>query len=385
MKGLAKAICPQAALQRELDLAIVDPVRYVEKFARRLALRGVDAPSRDLGWLALFDGLLARRKAVEIDHRDAPADFLPALRKLLPRGASLPSVAELDRLAPAKTKTLLDVIGDRVPGRLFVIDSGSDSYVVVAAKALPSSPRVRKLGGANLLALQKAAAKADRATERQDLRRKQASKLGGPTWQKLMSECDNLASLLLMRLSRARTPSERRRFAEGLREAPPAHQPRMQNLAQLIEAPEIAAKRLDPVFALEQMPHLPQAPELIGPRVRAIEILSRRIRLAADPKATRAFWTACGTCAPFRAVARRALSAGTLSSWARLAEAPGSNFSRTAARYWLADERTLDLLAPRTPAPRRDEIETDDQRLVKLLAKEYGRKLAWAPAKSRRS
>jgi len=51
------------SLEGEVRLAADDALAYLKKFRKRMDDIGVDAPQRNLAWLALVQGLTARRSA----------------------------------------------------------------------------------------------------------------------------------------------------------------------------------------------------------------------------------------------------------------------------------------------------------------------------------
>jgi predicted DNA-binding WGR domain protein len=127
-------------LVTELGLAVEDPLAYYDRFAKRLAERGIGSPDRDfrkkVPWLALVDGLMSRESLVEIDWREEPGDAAPRLRTIADVGKKW--WRWVDELGEVATADFLTECARRLGAEKLVlaeIDLGSDSYPLVVYSA----------------------------------------------------------------------------------------------------------------------------------------------------------------------------------------------------------------------------------------------------------
>jgi len=69
--SLSKLLAPDddGSLQQALTLAACEPAVYLQQHPETAERGFVDAETPSLPWLALVDGLLARGRAMEVDHR----------------------------------------------------------------------------------------------------------------------------------------------------------------------------------------------------------------------------------------------------------------------------------------------------------------------------
>ncbi|HEX4337357.1 MAG TPA: hypothetical protein VH062_15680 [Polyangiaceae bacterium] len=135
---LAGLLCDDASVAGELVLAWNEPDRYTADHGERLGDRGIDAPTRDLAFIALVDALRERKRCIEIDWRADPGDMVKAVRALLRQykrtGWKTPKLDDGEEL-----ETLLRVVGSSIAATglsLCSLDHQSDSYALVL---LPSA------------------------------------------------------------------------------------------------------------------------------------------------------------------------------------------------------------------------------------------------------
>lgn len=394
--ALARLFPDGAAVAREVALAEADPAQYVERFQRRLDERGISRPSRRLPWFALVDGLIARRRAEEIDHREDEAGLSSALRKVAPagaRGALMPR-KELEALSPATVVELLKAVGDRLEARgwsLVEIKLGTDSYPIAVVRAAAAQALVtaaRRAGGRITIRRGADLARLRRAHEReaaQDLarqaralaREKKHAKGGGAAWQKLL-EAHGPSFRDVLDQVRWMDARSRKLFISGAAEAPPEHRAQAQAFAAMIEDVEDGARRLPPLQALQTLARLPLGPKQIRDRVRALAVIDGRIRLGADDELDGAFMRAAAW-SEERDAARRAAPPAALERWRALAEErhrQRRDSNATYALFWLGDAGTLERLLPRFKPPGKDDWPSVLQQVVLSLRKAYPKRRA---------
>ena len=389
-----------AALLAEVQLAKDDPRAYIKRHAKQLDDRGIDDPVPELARIALLDGLIARRVAVEIDVCEDPEDWLAQLRRIVPpaKRKQLPSHKELDALAPAENDVLLKVVGDRLEASglcLVELDIAADCYpvAVVAASladdfvAFSKTTRGRTgvLRGANLKKLKETA---ERTRQRDATRAEQRARRAaaqGPAWSKLMEEYSSFASAVSC-LTFMGTENQKL-FVAAAKEAPEMYRKRAQLVVDLLKDPVLPAKKADPLEVLQLLPQLPWDPKRVSPSLKALSLLEARIQRAASPKLEDAFWRACRVFARDRDKARRALPPATLERWRKKAEQQffaKPNLVVGGALEWLGNAATLDTLLETTKPPRSpDALRSPKQHLVYDLAAVTQRKLTGWPKRSR--
>jgi hypothetical protein len=376
-----------SALTREVALAIDDPVAYVAKFAKRLERRGIDAPVRELRWLALVDGLIARNLAIEIDHREEPETWLAQLRRLLPAAARrvLPSVAQLAELDPADNEALLRVTGDRLrtcQRSLICIDLRTDSYpvAIVATKHAPSlvaAAREAKgtisiLAGADLPAIRRAHLRAARSRAATARRHARDASAGGVAWQRLLAANLSSFSTAVFALQWA-SDRDAALFVAAAADAPPKYRGVAEEIAALLSDPVAAARTRDPKRMLALIPKLPQTTALVAARIPALPILARRSKADTNPAAASLFMRACRLYTPHHAIARKAIVRRDWQPWTRLVETrflTKRDGHAALALRWMGDQDTLARMRIEA-AGRRGWISRASRALVDDLAKTY--------------
>jgi predicted DNA-binding WGR domain protein len=143
-----------SGLQKEVALAVDQPDAYFQRWKDRLSDRGVESPTdtyqTTLPWLALIDGLAARKQLIEVDWREAPEDSLTWMSELktgllakkdfgfVKDVASLPA----DKFLKEAAKRFA-----RAGARIVQLDMSSDSYPV-AFHAVKDDAKVKKLATA---------------------------------------------------------------------------------------------------------------------------------------------------------------------------------------------------------------------------------------------
>lgn len=126
-----------ANISQEVTLAITDAGRYIERFAKRLAERGIDKPSDKLPIIALLDALIAADRLAAIDHNFAAEDVQWNVARVV-KGVGLDSDTlfawyDEDKLASYSTEATLKKIGQAFAAyghALVSIDHGADEHPV---------------------------------------------------------------------------------------------------------------------------------------------------------------------------------------------------------------------------------------------------------------
>lgn len=126
-----------ARIGKDLELAIGDPERYLVRNAKRMDDRNVDAPHRELPFLALVEGLTTAKRLVEIDWKTSGVELGWALGKIAPK-AGVKWLAAVDEIEDDRsTLELLEEAGQRLLAehalQLAHLDLGSDSFCLVVA------------------------------------------------------------------------------------------------------------------------------------------------------------------------------------------------------------------------------------------------------------
>jgi predicted DNA-binding WGR domain protein len=140
-----------AGLGVELRLAVADPKAYLKKFARRLDERGIEEPDDVMGtslaWIALTDGLAARKRVAEVDWREAGEDVLHNLKQIAGDVISARKLSWEGEIEELKTQEVLDDAAHRLRAEgvvLATIDIASDCYPLVLYR-LADHERVQAL------------------------------------------------------------------------------------------------------------------------------------------------------------------------------------------------------------------------------------------------
>lgn len=141
-------------LEKELRLAVEQPAAYFKRFEERLSNRGVDAPDdtyqTSLAWIALVDGLSARRQLVEIDWREAPEDALSWLSETRTGLLDKKAFGFVKEVEALRTEVFLREAAKRFARagvRMVVVDMKSDSYPL-AFHSAKDDAKVKKLAAA---------------------------------------------------------------------------------------------------------------------------------------------------------------------------------------------------------------------------------------------
>jgi len=98
-QSLCDSLTTDPALFSEVRLAVESPLRYLERFRARLALRGITTPEGVSPWLALVDWLDENDRLVELDEDTSSedlVDYLSTLPVVAGSGANLRPVAAQD-------------------------------------------------------------------------------------------------------------------------------------------------------------------------------------------------------------------------------------------------------------------------------------------------
>ena len=125
-----------ASLSDSLKLAVQSPKAYLEKHPE-MAERSVSASDKNLGWLALVDGLIAGKRATELDWRTTGEEATWSLSQLETYGRLSAKTREwlpsLDKQS-FETVDYLRQLAAHAEGDgiiIAVMDIDSDSYVVL--------------------------------------------------------------------------------------------------------------------------------------------------------------------------------------------------------------------------------------------------------------
>lgn len=134
-----------APVAAEVGLAAGNPVAYLAKFKQRMDDINVDKPRADLAWLALTQGLAARKKLVELDWKHEADDALHWVQRLAGAAGkkALAPVAKDPRLAERRTDEGLEQFGGALASArlaLIELDKCSDSYAVMVVPAADVKP-----------------------------------------------------------------------------------------------------------------------------------------------------------------------------------------------------------------------------------------------------
>lgn len=143
-----------AGLAKEVALAVDQPDAYFRRWEERLSDRGVDGPTdtyqTTLPWLALIDGLAARKQLLEVDWREAPEDALPWMSKLKTGLLAKKDFGFLKDVETLPTDKFLKEAAKRFAragARMVLLDMSSDSYPL-AFHSVKDDAKVKKLAAA---------------------------------------------------------------------------------------------------------------------------------------------------------------------------------------------------------------------------------------------
>jgi predicted DNA-binding WGR domain protein len=279
-------------LAREVTLAVDDPNSYLREFRKRMAAIAVDAPQPNLGWLAITEGLKARKAAVELDWKEEANSVFRRLRPLVgPAGKkALAPLADEDR----PTEEALELFGKALASdgiALVQLDKRSDSYVMtvrrpddvkaLTALARKAGGRARWFRGTVLAALEK-----ERRQEEAKWAREEAKARSGNPWTRLLhSVSDGSTHLVLWQLRHRPYPVEEIRAA--LPYAPKRDRPLIAMVLALHDQPAFTVARAtdDPASCLRALEYLGQEQRFGAERLSAAAILAER--LGVPPKAGR--------------------------------------------------------------------------------------------------
>jgi predicted DNA-binding WGR domain protein len=144
----------RAGLEKELRLAVEQPALYFKRFEERLSNRGIDAPDETyqttLAWIALVDGLEARKQLVEIDWREAPEDALSWLSETRTGLLDKKAFGFAKEVETLRTEVFVREAAKRFARagvRMVVVDMKSDSYPL-AFHSAKDDAKVKKLAAA---------------------------------------------------------------------------------------------------------------------------------------------------------------------------------------------------------------------------------------------
>ena len=146
---LCDSFTTDPTLSSEVRLAVESPLRYLERFRARLALRGITTPEGVSPWLALVDWLDENDRLVEIDEDTSSedlVDYLTTLPAVAGSGANLRPVAAQDvHLAYAVPRA--NVLLAPHYWTLLHLDTDTASYPL-ALVSTEAAPRITALAAA---------------------------------------------------------------------------------------------------------------------------------------------------------------------------------------------------------------------------------------------
>jgi hypothetical protein len=136
LRELCRRLMPEdPSLEDEVHLALTDPVTFANRFAERLADRGIADPDELDPWVSAFvDGLIERRRATAVDWKSEPDKVTAAIDEGLSQLAQRPDRwAWLSQDQPLNTGAaeILEVIAHHLAEEdvtLACVDTGSDEY-----------------------------------------------------------------------------------------------------------------------------------------------------------------------------------------------------------------------------------------------------------------
>jgi predicted DNA-binding WGR domain protein len=141
-------------LAKEVTLAVDQPDAYFRRWKERLSDRGVEGPTdtyqTTLPWLALIDGLAARKQLIEIDWREAPEDSLVWMSELRTGLLVKKDFGFMKDVQSMRADAFLKEAAKRFAragARMVLLDMSSDSYPV-AFHSVKDDAKVKKLAAA---------------------------------------------------------------------------------------------------------------------------------------------------------------------------------------------------------------------------------------------
>lgn len=281
-------------LVREVTLAMDDPEGYLREFRKRMAAIGVDEPQPDLAWLAITEGLTARKAAVELDWKEEVDSVLRGVRSLAGAAGkkALAPLKELDR----PTEEALELIGKALAETdlaLVQLDKRSDSYVVTVRRPaeVPSLTALARKAGGRLRWFRgspKALAALEKERRREEAKwaRQEAKASSDNPWTRLLASLhDQSTSDVLWKLRHRPYPVEEIRAA--LPHAPKRDQPLIAMVLAVHDRPasEVARETDDPTLCLRALKYLGQEHRFAAERLAATAVVAER--LGVPPKGGR--------------------------------------------------------------------------------------------------
>lgn len=100
--AMAELLGADAKLKKELQFATDSPDQFCTERAALLARSRIFGPVTDLPWLALLEGLKAKKKMQEFDWREAPSEMLLGLKALKPKLDWSWAAEDIDALGSAE-------------------------------------------------------------------------------------------------------------------------------------------------------------------------------------------------------------------------------------------------------------------------------------------
>lgn len=135
-RDLCTLLCPDPTLVDEVLLALDSPTQYRQQFFDRRAARHTFRTPNERAWIAILDGLIDRRTAVEVDHRDSAFDLADALRDTAPVATCNVDLSQLtvsDLPIPAATMLANELLADHGLALVMLRINPVDLPVVIVA------------------------------------------------------------------------------------------------------------------------------------------------------------------------------------------------------------------------------------------------------------
>ncbi|WP_109852728.1 DUF6630 family protein [Aquimarina sp. AU58] len=133
---LSKLFCKDKTLQKEIELAITTPKKYIERFQKDLLKRGIREDVDSIPWIALVDGLYRRNLLKELDWKSDPEEVIVICTTLLESYPKFDIIFK--ELSSIETEEDIEDIEEFIPTineklilfdlQVVVIDINSDSY-----------------------------------------------------------------------------------------------------------------------------------------------------------------------------------------------------------------------------------------------------------------